>query len=528
VSLMMVMGLSDHPAITSVPCQSVPSARQRTRWGAVVFAWVVALAGTWGLQAPSTAAAANVSPDLSSAGGLVVADAANETNAMTVHSEPGELVFDDTGAVLTTTAPQCTAVAPQEVRCLSTGLSGLTAQLAGGDDSFRLDDSVGTVAAIASASIDGGDGNDSLTSGAGVQSLVGGPGDDLLDAGDNDDFLSGGDGIDSLLGGAGNDSLNSGPGIDRLDAGDGDDFLSGEDGSDLLLGGAGNDSLAGGNGDDSLNSGPGEDTLDGGPGGDYVDGGPGFDVANGGPGDDLVAGGADPDRVNGGPGIDQLDTRDGVRDLVDCGGGRDLAIVDPVEVILGCDDVRIDRGLRPRPPFGLLARAVPQRGTVTLRVAGADRFYPLQEVADIPLRSALDTSKGTASVITTKRRGGTVQEASLGGGEFTVHQAPIGRPFTELRLAGGHFSTCRVAGRGSSSSARQVRQLETRIGKRRGKYRVRGRYSIAAAFGTTWVTEDRCDGTLTRVVSGTVHVHDFGRNRTVVVHAGHSYLARAR
>jgi hypothetical protein len=42
------------------------------------------------------------------------------------------------------------------------------------------------------------------------------------------------------------------------------------------------------------------------------------------------------------------------------------------------------------------------------------------------------------------------------------------------------------------------------------------------------VDEDRCDGTLTRVETGTVHVHDFGRHRTVVVHAGHSYRARAR
>jgi hypothetical protein len=38
---------------------------------------------------------------------------------------------------------------------------------------------------------------------------------------------------------------------------------------------------------------------------------------------------------------------------------------------------------------------------------------------------------------------------------------------------------------------------------------------------------DRCDGTLTRVVSGTVVVRDFTRDRTVVLHAGERYLARA-
>jgi hypothetical protein len=41
------------------------------------------------------------------------------------------------------------------------------------------------------------------------------------------------------------------------------------------------------------------------------------------------------------------------------------------------------------------------------------------------------------------------------------------------------------------------------------------------------LTEDRCDGTLTRVMTGTVRVRDFGRHRTVTVHAGKTYLACA-
>ena len=45
--------------------------------------------------------------------------------------------------------------------------------------------------------------------------------------------------------------------------------------------------------------------------------------------------------------------------------------------------------------------------------------------------------------------------------------------------------------------------------------------------GTRWLTVDRCDGTLTRVTHGAVSVRDFLRHRTVLVRAGHSYLARA-
>jgi hypothetical protein len=39
---------------------------------------------------------------------------------------------------------------------------------------------------------------------------------------------------------------------------------------------------------------------------------------------------------------------------------------------------------------------------------------------------------------------------------------------------------------------------------------------------------DRCDGTLTRVTEGAVAVRDKVRHRTVLVRAGHSYLAKSR
>ena len=61
----------------------------------------------------------------------------------------------------------------------------------------------------------------------------------------------------------------------------------------------------------------------------------------------------------------------------------------------------------------------------------------------------------------------------------------------------------------------------------KGKFRTRGGNSVATVRGTAWYVEDRCDGTLTRVSKGSVSVYDRGRHRTVVVRAGHSYLARS-
>jgi hypothetical protein len=60
-----------------------------------------------------------------------------------------------------------------------------------------------------------------------------------------------------------------------------------------------------------------------------------------------------------------------------------------------------------------------------------------------------------------------------------------------------------------------------------GRFRSHGRHSHATVRGTRWLTADRCDGTLTRVTNGSVAVRDFARHRTVVVRAGHSYVAKS-
>ncbi len=64
------------------------------------------------------------------------------------------------------------------------------------------------------------------------------------------------------------------------------------------------------------------------------------------------------------------------------------------------------------------------------------------------------------------------------------------------------------------------------LGDAKGRFRTQGKYATAAVRGTVWLTEDRCDGTLIRVRTGSVTVRDLVRKRTVVVRAGQSYLAR--
>ena len=61
-----------------------------------------------------------------------------------------------------------------------------------------------------------------------------------------------------------------------------------------------------------------------------------------------------------------------------------------------------------------------------------------------------------------------------------------------------------------------------------GRFRTRGSNAVITVRGTRWYVADRCDGTLTRVTQGSVAVRDLRRHRTIVVRAGHRYLAERR
>ena len=46
--------------------------------------------------------------------------------------------------------------------------------------------------------------------------------------------------------------------------------------------------------------------------------------------------------------------------------------------------------------------------------------------------------------------------------------------------------------------------------------------------GTTWLVQDTCTTTLTRVTQGVVAVNDFAKRKTVLVKKGKRYTARAK
>jgi hypothetical protein len=127
---------------------------------------------------------------------------------------------------------------------------------------------------------------------------------------------------------------------------------SGGPGNDTLSGAPGNDNISGGRGNDILSGGRGNDILSGGPGNDILSGGRGNDVISGGRGNDVISGGPGKDILSGGPGNDTIHARDGHRDVVDCGPGRDVAFVDTVDLVRGCERVVREANSPAAPPAG--------------------------------------------------------------------------------------------------------------------------------------------------------------------------------
>ena len=64
-------------------------------------------------------------------------------------------------------------------------------------------------------------------------------------------------------------------------------------------------------------------------------------------------------------------------------------------------------------------------------------------------------------------------------------------------------------------------------GKGTGSFKTKARYSSATVRGTTWLTEDRCDGSVTQTDEGTVEVFDFSLRRLFLLGIGQRYLAQA-
>ena len=173
----------------------------------------------------------------------------------------------------------------------------------------------------------------------------------------------------------------------------------------------------------------------------------------------------------------------------------------------------------------------PTQGVVLIQVNG--KLVPLTQLKQIPAGAVIDALHGTLNLVTSTGKGHTTQTGTFAGAIFKVTQDHSG--LTTLTLVENAFkgapsyASCKVAHGKASAAALSAKTLQLLKGKdNHGKFRTKGRYAAATTRGTAWSVADRCDGTLTKVTQSSVLVNDFVRHISLILHAGHSYLALAK
>jgi hypothetical protein len=153
---------------------------------------------------------------------------------------------------------------------------------------------------------------------------------------------------------------------------------------------------------------------------------------------------------------------------------------------------------KPKPRLGRAVVVKPAGGSVVVTPRGGHRFK-LRRATTIPVGSTVDTTHGKVKLISARSARRT-QSGTFSKGAFVVTQRRSDG-LTDLKLTGGDFSVCTAARRARKPLAAAANRRRSLFGNAHGRFRTRGRNSSATVRGTTWLTEDRCDGTATENMS---------------------------
>jgi hypothetical protein len=183
------------------------------------------------------------------------------------------------------------------------------------------------------------------------------------------------------------------------------------------------------------------------------------------------------------------------------------------------------------PQIGRSFALAPTVGSVFVSLPHSHTVRALGPGERLPLGTTIDARSGVVLLATAVDAQGHPQFATAGGGVFGLTQTGSSA-MTELVLkTPGLARLCGASPSGHMAVAASTRRRRKVVNlvwsnDNHGHFSTRGQESVALVRGTSWVTAERCDGTLTGVVHGTVIVHDRRTHRSVELDAGQSYLAR--
>ncbi len=182
------------------------------------------------------------------------------------------------------------------------------------------------------------------------------------------------------------------------------------------------------------------------------------------------------------------------------------------------------------PQLGVTGNLTPVSGQVLVRLPGSKIFVALTGITQVPFGTIINATNGRVTV-TTVGPHGAIQTITFYAGEFELTQGPRG--VVLAALVGGRFLVCPTArershmARASSKHASGKHVVRKLWAEGHGSYSTKGSYASGAVLGTSWLTEDLCDGTLIYVATDSVEVTNLVTHRHFLIKAGHSYLAKA-
>jgi Ca2+-binding RTX toxin-like protein len=227
-----------------------------------------------------------------------------------------------------------------------------------------------------------------------------------------------------------------------VDGGDGDDSITTGAGDDRIDGGAGNDTVSTAGGRDDIFGNSGEDTVDAGEGDDVVYGGDGADVLAAGEGTNFIEAGAGDDQVNGSLGINMISAGTG-DDHVTSGGDNSIYLGRGTDAVEGAttddkvyaediDAVRFAAGQRDSSQVVVNVEIDGSLGTRGVTVEGSPAFRQRVEAELEFLRSSPNGQQMLAQFDQAAVQGNTVTIRELAN-EQNGYAQTLGRGNAEIR-----------------------------------------------------------------------------------------------
>ena len=196
------------------------------------------------------------------------------------------------------------------------------------------------------------------------------------------------------------------------------------------------------------------------------------------------------------------------------------------------------------PTLGQTFNVAPVSGIVLIYIHG--HLVPLTQLEQFGPGVTIDTLHGTLQLTINPGGGGPARDGAhatkvktqtgqFGGAVFRLHQDKSGanKGLTTVMMAESAFkgapsqAICTAPGTASDAHAAKLntKVIQLLHASAHGKFATSGRYSAATVRGTIWDTIARCDGTLVHAIKDEVAVTDRIRHKTIILHAGQSYLA---